>query len=403
MGRARVLLTLTVFFAFFLGCAGQFIDSDVVGRTSSSLCDEFDDEASIEQTVSKTMEAEERRFGRLERALADLAGELEATQRATAKTDCLDRRELCELQRSFADVAAELETVRLPHHDQSMVVNPIAGLPTPSEIASLPHPGPLGNDAYESLVRAAEAHQKCASIHADNLANLETVAFKRSLATLEECGGESHGCRVAEIRTDFSQGPFKQTNRNLDLAIEGQGFFTVVDPSTGDIQYSRAGNFAVNAAGKLVLGSARAGRTLQPPIMVPEDTVDIVFSAQGNVSVRQPGNQQLTNIGQMELATFVNPDGLRRLGENLFAETDVSGPATTGVPGESGLGVIRQGSLEESNVEPLTELVALTRYLRMLRVARWLLLGGGPDSDLDIYYNALRTRAGREPVAVSEK
>jgi flagellar basal-body rod protein FlgG len=215
---------------------------------------------------------------------------------------------------------------------------------------------------------------------ANNLANIETTAFKRSRPNFEDLfyrhevlpGAEDStgnytatgtsiglGSKVSSIQAELRQGAFKATNRSLDVAIEGQGFFTVLDPATSEMQYTRAGNFTVNANGELVLGSASTGRLLQPPISLPEDTLDIVISAQGQVSVRQPGNQQLTQVGEIELATFVNPEGLLRLGENLLAETDASGPATNGPPGESGMGVLRQGSLEASNVEPVAELIDL--------------------------------------------
>ena len=144
------------------------------------------------------------------------------------------------------------------------------------------------------------------------------------------------GSRVSSIQTELRQGAFKQTNRNLDVAIEGAGYFQVTDPSTGEIQYTRAGNFNVNADGALVLGSAATGRLVEPQISIPTDTTDIVISAQGNVSVRQPGSQQLSNVGQIDLATFINPEGLLRLGENLYAETDASGAPTTTPPGGTG-------------------------------------------------------------------
>ncbi len=215
---------------------------------------------------------------------------------------------------------------------------------------------------------------------ANNLANIETTGFKRSRPNFEDLfyrhymlpGAEDSagnftatgtsvglGSRVSSIQTELRQGAFKQTDRNLDVAIEGLGFFPVTDPSTGEIQYSRAGNFNVNADGALVLGSAGTGRLVEPQITIPTDATDIVISPQGNVSVRQPGSQNLTNVGQLELASFVNAEGLLRLGENLFAETDASGAATQGPPGENGVGVLRQGSLEASNVEPVAELIDL--------------------------------------------
>ncbi len=383
MRKTRIILALTAVIAFLPGCAGHVMDCDVCDVIPSTGYTELEEEAFDVKELAAVM-AEKRELAGLQRFLVAEKRELDLQRSLMA-----EKQELDDLQRSFAEVAAELETMRLPYGEQMTVVNSLAGLPTPSEIASLPPPGPLEDEAYESLTRAAEAYQSCASVHADNLANLETTAFKRRQPVLEECIGDSHGCRIAEIRTDIQQGAFNQTNRNLDVAIEGQGFFILLDPSTGETQYSRAGNFAIDARGQLVLGADGRSRIVQPPIAVPKDSIDIIISPQGNVSVRQPGSQSLANVGQLNLARFVNPEGLLRLGENLFAETDASGKPTTGPPVESGMGVLRQGALEGSNVEPLTELVALTRYLRMLRVMRWLLLAGHPESDLDIYYNAM--------------
>ncbi len=214
---------------------------------------------------------------------------------------------------------------------------------------------------------------------ANNLANVETTAFKRGRANFEDLfyrhekmpGAEDSagqftptgisiglGSKVSSIQTEFRQGAFQQTGRELDVAIEGRGFFKVTDPS-GDTVYTRAGNFSVNADGTVVLGSAATGRLLDPSIDVPPDTTAISISPQGTVAVRQPGNTQLSQVGDIELVTFVNPEGLLKLGENLYAETDASGPPTAGVPGSEGIGVLRQGVLEASNVEPVRELIDL--------------------------------------------
>lgn len=214
---------------------------------------------------------------------------------------------------------------------------------------------------------------------ANNLANIETTAFKRGRVNFEDLfyrhekmpGAEDSagqftptgisiglGSKVSSIQTEFRQGAFQQTGRELDVAIEGPGFFQVIDPS-GDTVYTRAGNFSVNADGSLVLGSAATGRLLEPSIDIPPDATAISISPQGVVSVRQPGNTTLTNVGNLELVSFINPEGLLKLGENLYAETDASGSPTTGVPGENGLGVLRQAFLEASNVEPVRELIDL--------------------------------------------
>ncbi|MFZ5830401.1 MAG: flagellar hook-basal body complex protein, partial [Planctomycetota bacterium] len=109
----------------------------------------------------------------------------------------------------------------------------------------------------------------------------------------------------------------------------------------------------------LVMGSANMGRLMEPPITIPEDATEISISAEGIVAVKQPGNEQLTQVGQLELATFVNPQGLLKIGENLYSETDASGPPTLGTPGQDGIGLVRQGALEASNVEPVRELIDL--------------------------------------------
>jgi flagellar basal-body rod protein FlgG len=214
---------------------------------------------------------------------------------------------------------------------------------------------------------------------ANNLANMETVAFKGGRANFEDLfyrhetmpGAQDSagqftptgisiglGSRVSSVQTDFVQGSFQQTGGDLDVAIEGRGFFQVMDPS-GTTVYTRAGNFSRNADGKLVMGSANTGRLLEPSITIPQDAVGVVISPEGKVSVRQPGNQQLSQVGQIDLANFVNPEGLLKLGENLYAQTDSSGAPTTSNPGKDGLGLLRQNALEASNVEPVRELIDL--------------------------------------------
>ena len=214
---------------------------------------------------------------------------------------------------------------------------------------------------------------------ANNLANVKTVGFKRGRANFEDLfyrhekmpGAEDSagqytptgisiglGSRVSSVQTDFVQGAAEQTGGELDVIIEGSGMFQVMDPN-GETLYSRAGNFSKNANGDLVMGSANIGRLLEPPVTIPEDATQVVISAEGIVSVRQPGTQALSEVGRIELANFINPEGLLKLGENLYAETDSSGAPILGNPGQDGLGMLRQGSLEASNVEPVRELIAL--------------------------------------------
>ena len=214
---------------------------------------------------------------------------------------------------------------------------------------------------------------------ANNLANVQTIGFKKDRANFEDLfyrhekmpgapdsAGEftptgisiGLGSKVTSVQSDFVQGAFEVTDEELDVAIVGQGFFQVQDPN-GDTVYTRAGKFSKNANGALVMSSANVGRLLQPPITIPVDATNIVISAEGIVSVRQPGSTTMSQIGQIELGQFVNPAGLLKLGENLYSETDSSGTATLGNPGQDGVGTLRQGALEASNVNPVQELIGL--------------------------------------------
>jgi len=219
---------------------------------------------------------------------------------------------------------------------------------------------------------------------ANNLANVETTGFKRGrvnfedlmyvhekLPGTEDTGGQrtptgisiGMGVRVQSVGTDNGQGSLQQTGNELDVAIQGRGYFRVLDPS-GDTLYTRAGNFSRNANGNIVVGSASIGRLLEPPLTVPPDATAVSISAEGIVSVMQPGNQQMQQIGQIELATFVNPEGLLKMGENLYSETDSSGTPTLSNPGQDGKGTLMQAFLESSNVEPVEELIGLIKTQR---------------------------------------
>lgn len=215
---------------------------------------------------------------------------------------------------------------------------------------------------------------------ANNLANVNTTAFKRDRANFEDMfyrhivypgaldsdGNPAPtgvsigmGSRVSSTQTDYGQGAAQTTNNPLDMLIEGNGFFQVRDGASGDTYYTRSGNFDVNANGDIVLGSASNGRLLEPAFTIPPDATQIVISTDGEVQVKQPGNQELQSLGTIELATFQNPDGLEKLGDNLYRETGSSGAPVTDTPGQNGVGIIRQNALEASNVEPVRELIDL--------------------------------------------
>lgn len=221
---------------------------------------------------------------------------------------------------------------------------------------------------------------------ANNLANANTTGFKASRVAFEDllylekaqpgvenANGDQRptgifvglGTRVSGTQVDFRQGDPVQTDRQLDFSIDGHGFFQVniLENEGNGIGYTRAGNFFVNSEGDLVLGNAQGPR-LEPPINIPADAIKVEVSADGNVFAFQPGAVEPTNVGQLEIATFVNNPGLRPIGGNLYVETAASGPPIEGTPGEGQLGTILQNFLEGSNVNPVRELVELIKTQR---------------------------------------
>ncbi len=237
--------------------------------------------------------------------------------------------------------------------------------------------------SVQSLYTAAtgmDAMQTKLDVIANNMANINTMAFKKDRANFEDLfyrqevtpgardaqGTPSAtgtlvglGTRVASTQINFKQGAFQDTNRSLDVAIEGKGFFQVTDANSGDTVYTRAGNFNINAEGQLVLGSAFSGRPLTDAVSIDPKATDIVIQENGDVLQRLPNTQNLQTAGTIQLATFVNPEGLLKLGDNVYAQTDASGQATPSAPGQQGVGLLRQGMVEASNVEPVEELIDL--------------------------------------------
>ena len=238
--------------------------------------------------------------------------------------------------------------------------------------------------SVQTLYTAAtgmEAMQTKLDVIANNLANMNTTAFKRDRANFEDLlyrdkvypgiqdsqqiptpvGVEiGLGTRVQSTQKDYGQGTIEQTGRELDIAIEGPGFLAVTDPLTSSQVYTRAGNLDINANGQLVIGSAQTGRLLDPPISIPPGSLAVVISPNGQVQVRAPGGgAALTQVGELSMASFINPDGLLKVGENLYHATDASGQPQLGPAGQNGLGIFRQGSLEKSNVEPVREMIDL--------------------------------------------
>jgi flagellar basal-body rod protein FlgG len=237
--------------------------------------------------------------------------------------------------------------------------------------------------SVQTLYTAAtgmESLQTKLDVIANNLANVNTTGFKAGRANFEDLFYRTEqfpgaldaagnftatgsqiglGSRVASVQTDLRQGAFQETGDALDVAIEGQGFYRVTDPITGQPLFTRAGNFSVNAVGQLVIGSAQTGRLLDPNISFDPTTQAISISPNGQVFAQLPGQSQLSQVGTLQLAMFPNPEGLLKLGENLYAATDASGQEQQVQPGQQGAGVLRQGFLEASNVEPVHQLIDL--------------------------------------------
>lgn len=219
----------------------------------------------------------------------------------------------------------------------------------------------------------------------NNLANVNTTGFKRSRAdfqdllyeTLRMPGSAStegsevptgiqvgHGTRPAAVQKLFLQGDYQHTQNELDLAIDGNGFFQV-EQADGETGYTRAGAFKLDSEGRLVTSD---GLALLPQITVPADSVSISIGIDGTVSVIQAGETESTEIGTVELARFVNPAGLNSIGRNLYMPTTASGTAITGTAGSEGFGTLSQGYLEMSNVNVVDEMVNMISAQRAYEI-----------------------------------
>jgi flagellar basal-body rod protein FlgG len=159
---------------------------------------------------------------------------------------------------------------------------------------------------------------------------------------------------------NHTQGNLVQTNNSLDMAIQGRGFFQILQPD-GSLAYARNGEFQVNSQGQIVTAE---GYELQPGITVPQNTQSLTIGNDGTVSALLPGNAVPTQIGNIQLADFINPTGLQPIGNNLYIETAASGTAQTGTAGLNGLGTLQQGMLESSNVNVVEELVNMIETQR---------------------------------------
>jgi len=225
-----------------------------------------------------------------------------------------------------------------------------------------------------SAASGMQSQEMNVDVIAHNLANVNTTGFKRGRIDFQDLMYQilrvpgttdaegsivptgiqlGQGCRPVAIQKIFTQGDYKETGNELDLALEGPGFFQVTLPD-GITAYTRAGAFKKDSDGRIVTSE---GYPMEPAITIPENAIKIAVEADGTVSVIESGQTSTTELGTIELSGFVNAGGLIARGKNLFLESDASGSPITGTPGTNGLGTIAQGYLEMSNVSVVEEMV----------------------------------------------
>lgn len=238
--------------------------------------------------------------------------------------------------------------------------------------------------AFSTAATGMIGQQTMVDVIANNLANVNTNGFKKSQIDFQDLvyvsqkkpGTEvaagvnspsgievGSGVRIGSTVKVYSTGELENTGRDLDIAIEGDGFFKVLTPN-GDTRYTRDGSLQLNAEGQLVTST---GYSLEPALTVPSGTTSIYVGVDGSVSVTDSTGTQSV-IGTLELATFPNPSGLANEGSNLLSETEASGSPIAGTAGQDGLGTIQSGFLEKSNVQMVTELVSLITAQRAYEI-----------------------------------
>ena len=228
--------------------------------------------------------------------------------------------------------------------------------------------------ALQTAATGMMAQELNVQVISNNIANMRTTGYKRQRAEFQDLlyeyvsrvgsqtsdqgtvlpAGVELGSGVKTVATPrvMSQGNLLPTEKNLDVAIRGEGFFKVTLPD-GRTAYTRDGSFELDAQGRLVTAQ---GYVVQPGLTVPANASAITINAQGQLSVTVPGSSTPTQIGQIELSMFVNKAGLQAMGDNLFQETPASGTPQDGTPGADGFGDLQQGYLEQANVEAVKEI-----------------------------------------------
>ncbi|MEW8508607.1 MAG: flagellar basal-body rod protein FlgG [Candidatus Thiodiazotropha sp.] len=226
-----------------------------------------------------------------------------------------------------------------------------------------------------------DAQQTNMAVISNNLSNVNTTGYKRDRAVfndliyqnIRQVGAQSSentelpsglmvgtGVRVVATQKEHSQGNIVQTGNSLDVAVQGKGYFQVLHPD-GNIVYTRDGTFSLTADGNIVTPN---GYELQPAMTVPTNAISLTIGSDGVVSALVSGNSTPTQIGQIELAYFVNPQGLAPIGDNLYRETNASGGVNTAIPGTDSTGTLIQAALESSNVNVVEELVNMIETQR---------------------------------------
>jgi flagellar basal-body rod protein FlgG len=226
------------------------------------------------------------------------------------------------------------------------------------------------------------AQQTNVEVIANNIANINTTAFRRSRAEFTDLLYQAEravgvpnrtgqdpvpegaqiglGVRTNAVRNLHMQGALTQTGNRLDLALNGRGWFQISGPN-GETFYTRAGSFNKNANGQIVTGD---GYLVQPTMTIPQTATEVTINEAGQVFIRNGTDTTLQQIGQLALANFTNEAGLEALGGNLYRETLASGTPVTGMPGDPGFGKVHQGYLENSNVDPVKEITELIQAQR---------------------------------------
>jgi flagellar basal-body rod protein FlgG len=231
--------------------------------------------------------------------------------------------------------------------------------------------------ALNTAATGMRAQELNVQVISNNLANMRTTGYKRQRAEFQDLLYE-HVRRVGSQTTDqgnllpagielgsgvkavgtprlMTQGSMVQTGKDFDVAVRGEGFFKITMPD-GRTAYTRDGSFELDAQGRIVTAQ---GNLVQPGITVPQNASGLTISAAGQVSVTTPGNTTSTTLGRIELSMFINKSGLQAIGDNLFVETPASGAPQDGTPGNDGFGDLQQGSLEQANVEAVSEITDL--------------------------------------------